>query len=213
MAGRLFHHKHIPFRYDVHRAHALHRSIHPGWNLLLCGGNAHGGFPYYSWLVHVPAQHRILSQALKQAVTWGLLETNPCSAVKPPRFDRREMKVLDVNQTATLVEYARRQPRMFMPVLLSAFCGLRRGEVAALRWRSVNLDAGQPAVVASTEQTKDGLREKPPKSGKSRTVALPAIAVEELRRHRISQAEGLLRLGIRQTDATHVCLREDASTW
>ena len=34
----------------------------------------------------------------------------------------------------------------------------------------------------------------------------PALAVEELRRHRLKQAEELLRLGIRQSDETHVCL-------
>src|SRR5262249_1580129 len=76
-----------------------------------------------------------------------------------------------------------------------------------------NLDAGQLAVVANTEQTKDGLREKPPKSGKARTVALPAIVVDELRRHRISQAESLLRLAVRQTDATHDCLLHTREPW
>src|SRR5262249_345540 len=49
--------------------------------------------------------------------------------------------------------------------------------------------------------------------GRARTIALPALLVEELRRHRLRQAEELLRLGVRQTDETHVCLREDASPW
>ena len=133
--------------------------------------------------------------------------------MKPPRVERKQMKVLDAEQTASLIEFARTRPRMFMPVLLSAACGLRRGEVAASRWKAANLDAAQLSVVATTEQTKDGLREKPPKSGKSRTVALPPIVVEELRRHRLQQAQELLRLGIRQTDDTHICLREDGMPW
>src|SRR5262249_47882678 len=111
------------------------------------------------------------------------------------------------------VELARTRPRMFMPVLRSAACGLRRGEVAASRWKAANLDAAQLSVVATTEQTKDGLREKPPKSGKSRTVALPPIVVEELRRHRLQQAQELLRLGIRQNGDTQFCLREDGMPW
>jgi integrase len=68
-------------------------------------------------------------------------------------------------------------------------------------------------VASSIEQTSQGMREKPPKSGKGRSITLPALLVEELRRHRIRQAEDLLHLGIRQTDATHVCLREDGSPW
>jgi integrase len=46
--------------------------------------------------------------------------------------------------------------------------------------------------------------EKDAKSGKSRTVALPAMVVTELRRWKAAQAEELLRLGIRTDDDTHV---------
>ena len=67
------------------------------------------------------------------------------------------------------------------------------------------------SVSTSIEQTRQGVREKPPKSGRARTVALPAFVVDELRRHRVQQAEQLLQLGIRQTDETHVCLREDGT--
>jgi integrase len=70
-----------------------------------------------------------------------------------------------------------------------------------LRWRSIDLDKGQLAVIASTEQTESGtIREKEAKSGKARTVALPAMALEELRRWRVQHAEELLRLGIRAND-------------
>jgi hypothetical protein len=44
--------------------------------------------------------------------------------------------------------------------------GLRRGEIAALRWRNVNLGGAQLALTESAEQTKAGVRYKKPKSGK-----------------------------------------------
>ena len=53
------------------------------------------------------------------------------------------------------------------------------------------------------------LRFKTSKSGKSRTVALSAMVLEELRQHRIRQAQELLRLGIRLSDDTLVVARED----
>jgi len=72
--------------------------------------------------------------------------------------------------------------------VLASLCGLRRGEITALRWKSVDLDNGQLAVVASTEQTDAGaIREKEAKSGRARTVALPAMPVDELRRSRVQQ--------------------------
>ena len=100
-----------------------------------------------------------------------------------------------------------------MAVLFFALCGLRRAEVAALRWSRIDLDTGRLAVTSSIEQTGQGTREKPPKNGKGRVVVLPALLIEELRRYRLRQAEELLRLGLRQTDETHVCLREDGSPW
>jgi integrase len=152
--------------------------------------------------------HRILRQALQQAVRWQLLPRNPADAVKSPKLERKEMKVLDADGTAELIEAARKTS-LFVPVLLAVLCGIRRGEIAALRWRSVDLERGQLSVVASAEQTKNAVREKPPKSGRGRTVCLPSLLVDELRQHRIEQAENLLRLGVRLEDAHHVVIRAD----
>src|SRR5262245_40438109 len=88
-------------------------------------------------------------------------------------------------------------------------CGLRRGEICALRWRNIDLDGGQLSVVYSTEQTKAGCREKELKNSRCRTVALSAYAVGELRVHRLRQAEELLRVGLRATKDQHVVARED----
>ena len=157
--------------------------------------------------------HRVLAQALKQAVRWRKLPRNPCDDVDPPKVERREMKVWDVATTATALELVRPW-RVHVPVLLAALCGLRRGEIAALRWRNIDLTrntGAQLAVVASAEQTKAGVRYKQPKNGKGRTVALPLIMVAELRAWRLKQAEELLRLGVRLTDDTFVCAREDGS--
>jgi integrase len=151
--------------------------------------------------------HRILKQALAQAVRWQTLARNPAD-VDPPRVERRQMHTLDADETITLIEAAR-GTNLFLPILLGALCGLRRGEITALRWRTIDLDAGQLAVVASTEQTEEGVREKDTKSGKDRTVALPSIVIDELRQHRIRQMEGLLRIGARLTDNHHVVARED----
>jgi integrase len=83
-----------------------------------------------------------------------------------------------------------------MPILLGALCGLRRGELAALRWRNIDLEAGQISVVASLEQTNSGVRLKPPKSGRARTVALPSLAIESLRGERLRYVQQRLPLSM-----------------
>jgi integrase len=140
-----------------------------------------------------------------------MLARNPADAVKPPKVERKQMSVLDTDATIELIEAARPY-RIFVPILLGVLCGLRRGEIAALRWRSVDLDTGQLMVVASIEQTRAGCREKETKSGRARTVALPATLTGELRRHRAKQAEELLPLGVRLTDDHYVVMQADGTS-
>src|SRR5215831_14162010 len=112
--------------------------------------------------------HRTLSQSLKHAVIWRLRGDNPASFCKPPRVERKEMKVLDLDSTASLIEFAR-GGRLYI------LCGLRRAEVAALRWNRLDLDAHRLSISTSIEQTAQGLREKPRKTGKARSIALSAL--------------------------------------
>jgi integrase len=152
--------------------------------------------------------HRVLKQAIAQAVAWHELARNEANAVRPPKVERKQMRVLDADGIAALIEMAR-DTTMFIPILLGVTTGIRRGEIAALRWHHVDLDRAQISVEESAEQTKTGIRYKPPKSGKGRTVALPAIAVDELRAHRTKQAEALLKVGIRLCEDTFVVAQGD----
>jgi len=155
--------------------------------------------------------HRVLVQALGQAMRWGAVHRNVAALVDPPKVDRIEMRTLDVDQATTMIELARGEP-IFIPMLLGLLCGLRRGEICAVRWRNINLDTGQLSVVNSIEESRGGMREKLPKNGKGRTVALPPMLITELRKHRLQQAEWLLRLGVRLTDDHYICMREDGQT-
>jgi integrase len=154
--------------------------------------------------------HRIIRQSLGQAVRWELLVRNPADAVDPPKAERRTLSTYDMDQTADLLE-ALRETRLRLPVLIAVMCGLRRGEIVALRWKHIDLAAGKMAVIESAEQTAAGVRYKPPKSGKGRSVALSEMVVAELRQHRLAQAEELLRLGVRQSDSTFVYTQQDGA--
>jgi integrase len=155
----------------------------------------------------VKHMHTILKQALTQACVWRAISHNPAALVKPPKVARKEMRTLDTDATAKIIESARETP-IFIPILLGVLCGLRRGEICALRWRSIDLDGGRLSVVASATS---GYGEKEPKSGMGRALTLPTMLVTELRRHRLQQSEQLLRLGVRLTDDHHVFTHEDGA--
>jgi integrase len=159
--------------------------------------------------------HRVLFQALGQAERWRVINRNPCSLLERgdrPRIEKKPVAVIDAATTAKTLDAAR-DTRLFVPILLAALLGLRRGEVCALRWKSVDLDAGQLSVVASTEQLDTGAtRDKSTKSGKSRTIALPQMAIAELSRWRAQQAAEFARLGLTVDGETKVFTREDSRT-
>jgi len=95
--------------------------------------------------------------------------------------------------------------------MLAVLCGLRRGEIAALRWRNIDLDAARLAVTESAEQTRAGVRYKKPKSGKGRAAALSARVVNALRSHRVQQTHELSMLGVPLTDEAFVVAQADGS--
>ena len=81
--------------------------------------------------------------------------------------------------------------------MLALSSGARRGEILALAWKNVDLDATTIKIERSLEQTKAGLKFKSPKTKHGRrTVALPSIAVEALRAHRRRQLELRLAVGL-----------------
>jgi integrase len=155
--------------------------------------------------------HRVLSAALKEAVPRHL-PYNPAADAKRPKVENRDRPTYSLTQAADLLE-SLRGSWMHVPAMLGILCGIRRGEIAALRWGSVDLDRGQLAVVKSAERTRAGVRYKEPKSGQARTVALSPAVVAELRAHRLLQAEQSLALGVRLRDDSFVVAQADGSPY
>jgi integrase len=139
--------------------------------------------------------YRALSGALRQAVRWQLLAVNPAAAVQPPRAERTALAIPDPATIGRVLD-ATAGTRLHAPLVLAATTGMRRGEVLGLRWSHVDLDAGLARVVASLQLVAGELQLVEPKTDRARrTVALPPITVDLLRRHRREQAERRLLLG------------------
>ncbi|WP_323571937.1 site-specific integrase [Rhizobium sp. 28DA2] len=176
----------------------------------LTEGRRASGKPYAPRTVH--HMRRVLIKALSQAVTWERLSRNPATATTPPKVERTKMLAYNADQTAALIA-AFRNTRMFIPMMLAVMCGLRRGEIAALRWDDAEIgdNRRQLSIRQSAEQTKEGVRYKAPKSGKARTVALSATMAAELRAHRVRQAEEQLKIGLRPDGNSFVVAQVDGS--
>jgi integrase len=140
--------------------------------------------------------HRVLHKALTVAVEWSLLARNPAAITKPPRVQMREIEIITVEQAQKILQCFR--GRALYPIIALALAtGMRRGELLALRWGDVDLDAGRIQVERSLEQTKAGLRFKEPKTKHGRRgIKIPPSVIAELRAHWAQQQAQRLRLGL-----------------
>jgi len=87
--------------------------------------------------------HAVLSAACSSALRWGWIPFNPIDAVRAPSKPKPNPRPPTPAETARLVEEATRQdPEWGLYRWLAVVTGARRGEMLALRWNHLDLDAG-----------------------------------------------------------------------
>ncbi|HZU77834.1 MAG TPA: site-specific integrase, partial [Dehalococcoidia bacterium] len=81
-------------------------------------------------------------------------------------------------------------------VTLALATGMRRGELLGLRWSDLDLDAGTLRIERQLQRLDGEYQFVPLKTRRSRrTLALPPIAIEALRRQKVRQFEAKLAAG------------------
>lgn len=139
--------------------------------------------------------HNVLHRALKQAMRWGLLTRNVTEAVDPPRRSVPAYSVWSEPQVAAFLAIAERDEWAAL-WRLALLTGMRRGELLGLMWSDVDLAKGVLSVRRTLSRgTKGAYTFGSPKTAAGRrSIALPASAVECLKKHRLAQVERRLRL-------------------
>jgi len=142
--------------------------------------------------------HRLLRLVLGYAVKSGTLARNVAAIERPPSVEDTEIEILSPDQIRVVVDWL--EGHSLHPVVCLALAtGMRRGELCGLQWGDLNLDGNVPTlrVERSVEETRAGLRVKPPKTKRGRrSISLPPEAVAMLRAHKVKQLELRLLLGL-----------------
>jgi integrase len=134
--------------------------------------------------------HVTLHKALDQAVKWHMIPRNVCEAVKAPRpAPEGEMRTLSPEEARKLLEAARGE-RLEALYVLAVHTGMRQGELLALKWQDVDLEAGTVQVRRTLTKSGTSLLLGEPKTAKGRRkLKLTARATAALRAHRKRQLE------------------------
>ena len=134
----------------------------------------------------------ILSASMRCAAEAGLRSDNPADGIKAPRPVKSEFTIIDRDMFPAFIAAAG-QTDVGLALVFLLLTGLRAGELRALRWADVDLDAGQMRVERQLRQVNASDRRiGPPKDGSARTVYLTAPAVALLRQQRKDQAAARL---------------------
>lgn len=131
--------------------------------------------------------HAVISRALRDAERWGRVPRNVARMADPPARGRSSATAWTAGELRRFLEHVAGD-RLAALWRLAATTGMRRGELAGLTWRCLDLDGGRLSVEQQLVPTRGGCSFGPPKSARSRrTVALDPVTVEMLRTHRATQ--------------------------
>ena len=128
--------------------------------------------------------HFILSGALKRAVRWRWISTNPIVEAEPPSAPRPNPQPPSAAEAAQILAAAwGRDPEWGLLVWLVMVTGQRRGELCSIRWKDMDLSRGVLTLSRSIGQRDGQVWEKDTKTHQQRRITLDEHTVELLRAH------------------------------
>lgn len=134
-----------------------------------------------------------LNRAVRRAMARGYVEKNVVELCKAPRGTAgRPSKAFTLDQARDVLTLTVDDP-FYCYIVLALLTGARTEELRALRWQHVHLDEDGtvPPHIEVWRSDRAGGDTKTRKS--KRTLALPAQAVEQLRKHKSRQAARRLK--------------------
>ncbi len=124
--------------------------------------------------------HGLLTAAFRWAQKKGRTNQNPMLRVDPPRRKRSDAMSLQIDEANILLS-AIRGHRLEAPMTFALATGMRRGEVAGLRWGSVDLSREVIIVRESRAWADKKLSQKATKSDRVREIPISSLAYGALK--------------------------------
>ncbi|MGH3613319.1 MAG: tyrosine-type recombinase/integrase [Pseudonocardia sp.] len=152
----------------------------------------------------------MLNGAFVKGVRWRWVGTNPVEHASPPAARKPDPQPPSAEEAARIVAAASRDPDWGALVWLTMTTGARRGELCALRWSHVDLNAG----VVTLRRALDAFgEEKDTKTHQQRQLALDADTIAVLTEHWERCCARAAALGLTMSrDAYVFSLAPDGST-
>lgn len=126
--------------------------------------------------------HHHLKAMFNQAVEAGQLAKNPMKRIAVPKGESEPRKPLEKRHIKALLAHVADKPFVGLMVRIALATGMRRGEICALRWSDIDLDAGIIHASRTVVRVRGSEYEKKPKTAKSiRSIRMTKSLWDELK--------------------------------
>ncbi len=113
----------------------------------------------------------MLHIALKHAVKWQLIATNPCDYSDKPKRIKNEMTYWNIKDIPNYLEKLKKEP-IYNLIYLGVYTGARLGELCALTWKDINFKDNTLKINKSMFLENSKLKTKEPKTQKSNRIVV-----------------------------------------
>lgn len=145
--------------------------------------------------------HNMFHQAMEQAKINGLILNTPTDNAIIPKQEKREMRVLSVEEEKRLIQVVP-QHRLGFAILFDLATGLRIGELCALKWSDINYSRQTIKISRTLQRIKKSMNEKINGQNSTsilegsvktnsgfREIPIPAIVFTMLQQHQNNQQQ------------------------
>lgn len=155
----------------------------------------------------VKLAHRVLHRALADGVRWNVLPANPASSVRVPKGEHKEMSVWTSEEARRFLD-SLEHDRLRALWELALHTGMRRGELAGLRWSDVDLE--KATLTISQQRTTAGSETvtMAPKARSQRQLLLADPTVSSLRDHLDRQTIERTMAGVAWVESGYIFVDE-----
>jgi integrase len=154
----------------------------------------------------------VLNRAMRDAVRWGLIATNPIADAHKPKKKSTEMTAWEPDDLGRFIS-ATKSDRQSGTWHLLATTGLRRGEILGLQWEDIDFDKKTLSVRRTRVKIGAAVYYETPKSHAGhRTISLDDRTINALKQQKARQSQEKLAMGGRWVDQNgHIVTEPDGS--
>jgi len=157
----------------------------------------------------------LLKRAFEDAVVmYDYLDKNPAKNVRLPKYEEitAEKKPFTKKELDKIFEYFTEEHKIYIPIMIAYFTGMRVGEILALTWDDIDF-SNNTIHVHQNQYDKKGtpIISGSTKTKRSRQIVICQALAEILKKHSIRQKRFQLLYGKEYHSSNAVCTKADGT--